>query len=288
METLLVLVARIGVVLTVIALGLRASLDDATSLFRRPALLAKALFSMNVVMPACAAAIVLLTAPSPPVAVALMALAVSPVPPILPQKVVKAGGAAASITGFFVAASLLAIVFVPVAAWLLGGAVGEALHVSIAKVALILLATALLPVAIGVVIHRLAPVWAERIAKPVSIVGAVLLLGGVLPILIKALPTMLELFGNGTLLAFIAFTLVGLLAGHLLGGPDPDERTVLAFTTSSRHPGVALLIAGTFFPDQKRLLAALLLYLLVNALVSIPYQRWAKHRHLRLVDAAAH
>jgi BASS family bile acid:Na+ symporter len=55
---------------------------------------------------------------------------------------------------------------------------------------------------------------------------------------------MISLVGNGTILALGAFTLAGLAAGHLLGGPNRDDCTVLALATASRHPGVALAIAS--------------------------------------------
>lgn len=84
---------------------------------------------------------------------------------------------------------------------------------------------------------------------------------------------------NGTLAAIVAFVLVGLVAGHLLGGPAPEDRTVQALSTASRHPGVAMAIASANFPQQKLTPAAILLYLIVCAIVTIPYLTWRKRRH---------
>ena len=72
--------------------------------------------------------------------------------------------------------------------------------------------------------------------------------------------------------------LVGLAIGHLLGGPAPENRTSLAISTASRHPGIALALAQANFPAEKLVLAALLLYLLINAIVSIPYILWAESK----------
>jgi BASS family bile acid:Na+ symporter len=88
-----------------------------------------------------------------------------------------------------------------------------------------------------------------------------------------------SLTGDGTIIALAAFVLVGLAVGHLLGGPDPEDRTVLALSTASRHPGVALAIAHATFPEQQLVLAAVLLYLLVSALVSMLYLAWRRRRH---------
>ena len=80
---------------------------------------------------------------------------------------------------------------------------------------------------------------------------------------------------DGTVVAMGLFIVVGLLAGHLLGGPATDDRTVLAMATASRHPGVALAVAHLNFPDEA-LPAAVLLFLLANAVLSIPYVAWRK------------
>ena len=109
-----------------------------------------------------------------------------------------------------------------------------------------------------------------------------MLLASVLPILFTAWPAIASLIGNGTVVAIAAFILAGLAAGHLLGGPDPDDRTVLAFCTAFRHPGVAIAIAGANFPGQKLVSAAVLLYLLVSAVVSIPILAWRRRQHARI------
>jgi bile acid:Na+ symporter, BASS family len=74
----------------------------------------------------------------------------------------------------------------------------------------------------------------------------------------------------------VVIVLIGLAAGHLLGGPNPHHRTVLALSTATRHPGVAIAIAHTNFPEQKLALAAILLYLLISGVVTIPYLKSRK------------
>jgi BASS family bile acid:Na+ symporter len=95
---------------------------------------------------------------------------------------------------------------------------------------------------------------------------------------ISAAPEIWSLIGNGTVIALTAFVLVGLAVGHLLGGPAPENRRALAIATATRHPGVALLLARVNFPAEKLVVAAVLLYLLVNALLVIPYLVWARRR----------
>ena len=82
--------------------------------------------------------------------------------------------------------------------------------------------------------------------------------------------------GLPSLLAFGAFTLAAILTGHLFGGPDPSDRISFAIACSSRHIGLALLIAAKA-PGQ-RALELVVAYLLALAAVSIPYVLWMKER----------
>jgi BASS family bile acid:Na+ symporter len=279
LATLIPLVLQASIVLNVIGLGLNASPQDATALFRRPSQLLRSLCAMHVVMLACAAALAINFALHRAVKIALIALAVSPIPPLLPKKTLKAGGEASYTIGLLVAVALLAIVFVPVAVELLGRAFGTPTHMSLGAVARLVLLTVLVPLGVGMAIRSLAAAFAARIARSVSLVATVLLIASAFPILFTAWPTIVSLTGDGTMIALAAFVLVGLAGGHLLGGPDPEDRTVLALSTASRHPGVALAIAHASFPEQQLVLAAVLLYLLVSAIVSLPYLAWSQRRH---------
>jgi len=77
--------------------------------------------------------------------------------------------------------------------------------------------------------------------------------------------------------------LVALAAGHLLGGPDPEDRAVLALSSAARHPAIAIAIAHVNFPDQKLAPAAVLLYVLVSGIVTVPYLKWAARHHAPVV-----
>jgi BASS family bile acid:Na+ symporter len=79
---------------------------------------------------------------------------------------------------------------------------------------------------------------------------------------------------QGTLTAIVIITLLGLAIGHLLGGPDEDDRTVLAFATVSRHPGVAVAVAS--LTDQPLAPVGVLLAVIVSELAVVPYKRWRK------------
>lgn len=267
LTTLIPLILKTSIVLIVLALGLKATVADATSLFRRPHHLVRALLSMNVVMPLFALALALSFNLHPAVKIALVALSVSPVPPLLPRKALKAGGREDYIVGLLVAMALLAIIVIPVTMKIFERFVGVPLQMPARSVASLVLSTILGPLLVGIVVRMLAPWLAERAARPVGILGLVLLILSVLPVLFVSARTILSLIGNGTVLSFAAFALVGLLVGYRFGGPEPESRRVLALGTSARHPGMAVAIAHANFPQEKLVVPAIVLYLIVSGIL---------------------
>jgi BASS family bile acid:Na+ symporter len=169
-------------------------------------------------------------------------------------------------------AALLSIAFVPLALNVVGRILGQPLAMPPAAVARVVVMSVLLPLAAGMGFHALAPGLAARIARPIGRIATGLLALGAIAILVGALPVALSLIGNGTILVIVAFVVFGLAVGHYLGGPTDEERVVLALSTACRHPALALAIAGATFPDEKRVVGAVVLYLLLNLIVAIPYE----------------
>src|SRR5262249_51173990 len=201
-------------------------------------------------------------------------------------KQLELGGRSRYVFGLLVAASLIAIVWVPLAIGVLGWAFHREAHVGAGVVARVVGVTVLLPLAVGLVVRRVAHLAAERLAPRVSRVGNVLLLAGLVAVLLFMTPAILTLVGNGTILVIAAVVGAGLLAGHWFGGPDLDGRTALAIASSTRHPGVALAIARLNFPEETHVPAAVFLFLLVNALVTLPYGAWRRRqRAARAVES---
>ncbi len=277
------LAIKASMFLIVFAIGLNATPKDFRYLLRHPALLARSLLSMNVIMLVFAVAVVTSFNMHPAVKIALVALACSPVPPILPFKQLKAGGSDEYVIGLLSATAAAAIVIVPLAIELIGQAFGLAIHVPASRIAVIVATTVLLPLGLGILARSLAPAFAMKIMRPVAIAATVVLLAAVLPIIVKSFPTFWALIGNGVVLFLLLFSALGLAVGHLLGGPEPDNRTVLALATATRHPAVALAIAAINFPEQKAVIAVVIWHLILSAMIAAPYVNWRKK--LRAVAA---
>lgn len=279
----------ISMTLIVLALGMRCTLNQATSLFRQPGLLIRSVLAMNVLLPIVAIVLISVTQLNIAVKVALLALAVSPVPPILPGNQLKLVTHESYVYGLLVATSVLSIVLVPITLIVIARFFGHEVRIDPLLVARVILASVLVPLAVGMIVRHLWPGFAAKASPIVSAAGSVLLGVALVIVLISGWRVFASLIGDGTLLAFAAFALVGLAVGHLLGGPNPDDRTVLALACASRHPGVAAVIGGVLFPGQRLVVVAVVLYLLAGTIASIPYHSWRKrvHERMLLTDASA-
>jgi BASS family bile acid:Na+ symporter len=274
--TIVMTVLKASLFLLVFGIGLHANPGDGTYLIRRPGLLARSFLAMFVCMPLFAVWMTKAFALRPIVALSLVALTLSPVPPVLPIKVDRAAGTRSYILGLLVAASLAAIVIVPLEVRLLSAFLGLPFEMRPATVAKLMGTGVLLPLGLGLLLRRVAPSLADRIGKPLLVLATIVLLVALVPVVVKAWPAMGALIGNGTLFAIIAITVAGVVTGHLLGGPSSGNRTVLALATPARHPAVAIAIVSASGTAASAASAAVLLALLVGAIASLPYVVWRK------------
>jgi bile acid:Na+ symporter, BASS family len=271
LQQAVMLALQASILLTVFGFGLQATLHDVQYLLRHPGLLARSLLAMFMVMPVIAVVLGQAFELRPLVQIALIALAISPVPPLLPGKEGKAAGHAAYALSLMGLVSLLSIVVVPLSIAVLGRYYGRSFAMPLAPIARVVVTMTLLPLATGLACRALVPGVAARLARPIKVVATVLLLAGVVAILVATMPAFIQLVGSGSVLTMAAFVVGGLLVGHWLGGPNGDEATVLALSTATRHPAIALAVAKANFPDEPLLGATILLYVVVATLVSVPY-----------------
>ncbi|MET0165628.1 MAG: Na+-dependent transporter [Vicinamibacterales bacterium] len=273
---------KLGVVasifLTVLGIGMSATWREVTFLLREPGLLLRSILSMFVVMPVAVAVVAHVSNLPVAVKIALVALAIAPVPPILPRRELKAGGHADYAVGLLAVGALIAIVYVPLAVEVLDRIFGRHGDVSPLAIGKIVLVTILAPLLIGMAIRQWAPSAGAKGAGPVLTIGMILLVAASIPLLMATWEHVVALFGNGTVLIMALVAAGGLLVGHALGGPRPEHRIVLALSTASRHPAVALTVATSGVMQTKQELAAVLLYVVVSVLVSLPYVMWRRRR----------
>ena len=274
-KQLVLLALKASILLTVFGFGLGATKGDLLYLVHRRGLLARSLLAVFVIVPMVAVALAQLFDFRHTAEVALIALAVSPLPPLLPQKEMKAAGHHGYGLGLMATLALVSIVTVPVWAEILEHLFARPFEASSIAIARVVLISTLLPLLAGAIVRASLPSVADRIAAPVRLIGMILLPLAALVLLAGMWRAVWAAVGDGTVLAMAAFVVIALLVGHVLGGPAPDHSVVLAISSACRHPALALSIASANFTEE-RFGGTIVLYLLVNTLIGVPYLAWQR------------
>jgi BASS family bile acid:Na+ symporter len=276
-RALVMLALQVSILATVFSFGLSTRAGDLMYLVRQPGLLVRSLVAMLVIMPVFAVLVVRLFDLRQTTQVVLVALAISPVPPLLPGRQGKGGGRQRYGLGLMAILSLLSILTMPLAAELLARVFGRPIGVEAGAIAAIVLKMAILPFAAGLAIRAALPALADRLDNIIALIAKVLLVLASLVLLAGTWRAIWEAIGGGALVAMTAFIAVGLVVGHVMGGPEPGHSLVLALSTACRHPMIALSIASSNFPDE-RFGASIILYILLNVLVGAVYVVWWQQR----------
>lgn len=267
-----VLTLKASIVILVFAIGMHATLADTAELLRRRGLLVRSLLSLNVLMLVFAVALVQMFALPTPAKVALLALSVSPIPPLLPKKLKGVHGAEPYTASLIVFAALLSIAIVPASMEILGAYFHQDVHVPPSRLVPIVLVVILVPLLLGMLVNKLFPSFANRFATPIGKLGSILLALSAAALLVSQWKPLFSMFGSGVMIVLTIFSVVGAMVGHLLGGPEPENREVLALATSVRHPGIAITIAAINFPDEKSVPLVVVWHLIIGTVVAIVYK----------------
>ncbi len=279
------LALQASIILTVISFALTARPSDAGFLLRQPGLLLRTVLAMNVTMPLIAILISIAAKLPIVVGLALLALSVSPVPPIVQKKQVASGGRTEYVLALMVTMSILSIALVPLTVAIFNRVFDGHGDVSAATIARIVGVTVLAPVVVGLVIRALVPA-SERAARGVGLVAGIMLAVAIIPLVIKLWPKIASYVHDGIVLMMVLMAVLGLVIGHLLGGPHDDDREVLATSTASRHPAVAIAVASAFpLAQHGEEVAVVLLYVIVAFVLTAIYQKWQARRIAARVTA---
>ncbi|WP_380874310.1 hypothetical protein ACFB49_47120 [Sphingomonas sp. DBB INV C78] len=278
LKQLIPILLTVSLALLVVAVGMASSRGDLLYVLRRPAQLARGLIAVSLIPVLAAAAVIAIFPVSHASKAAIMLMAISPVPPLVPGKMLKFGGRTEYAYGLYTAMALLAVFTVPIWGVLLNLYYGVHASFPSAIVASNIFLGVVCPLAIGLLLGRwLAPRFAERAAPIVAKIGMGLVVLAFVPIIAKVWPALIGLIGDGTIVAMALIVTLMLAGGHLLGGPAVGDRATLAFAAATRHPGIALALVGANHGDQ-RLSGAVLLFLIVALVAMVPYQILLKRK----------
>lgn len=266
-----------GIVLNVVSIGVRARPQDALHLVRNPALGARAMLAMFVVVPAFVLLLTTLLDLPRPVAAVLLILSVAPMPPLISNKEMKAGGEASYAIGLQVLATTFSLVAVPVMLTVAGLVFGKQFPFEPTAMVSVLAMTVAIPMALGMALGTVLPKLVPTISTWASRIGWISLGIAAIVLLAARWGDIAGHIGGGTLLVTVVIIAFALLVGQFLGGPDEGNRSALAITCAARHPGVAISVATGLFPsDSAAIFGMAGLFVLTSALMAIPYLKWRK------------
>lgn len=270
--TVLAFLLQGAMIASVLALGLNASASHILYLWHRPGLLLRSVIAMYVVTPLIAVLLVLLMTLPPGRKLGLVLVAISAGAPLLPKTMLKLGCNPPYVYSLLVNTSLAAVLTIPTSLAVLSPILPQNAQASALSVAVVVARTFLIPLAVGMSIRHLSPLTVDRFRAPVSLVAGVVLVTVLLSLLLLNFSAVLEV-DLPSLGAIAIITFAGLAVGHLLGGPEPGNRTCLALASSSRHLGLAAVIAVTNFPEAQPL-PSVLVFVAVSIVTTTLYAYW--------------
>lgn len=279
MDLLLTFVS-LAVFTLMLDIGISQSPEQLTSLWRQPGLLLRSLLAVLVLVPAVVILVLMLIDTPSEVAVTLALLAASPGAPLTTRRSRLAGADVTYVSSLQLTLALMAVVVTPLIlsvfylAFDLPSASATPLQVG-AQIAQV----TLLPVLIGLAMQRLAPELTARLAKPLDLTAKIMFLLLIL-VMIATLVMIPELrkgflAGWPALLAILIVAATAIVIGHALGGPEPTQRSGLATASLARNIGLALFI-GELANLGEIMIPTLLAYMILGALLALPYSIWIK------------
>lgn len=272
MTVALLVLLKITVTIIIFGIGLDSTLHDAVRLFRHPALLLRSLLAMYVLVPLAAVGLVILL-PLPPGAEAgLLVLAVSAGAPLLPRKLLGIGDGAYTFS-LVTVSSVLAVILVPFWLEMLGPLFPRLPRLAPERTALILGESFFLPLLAGMAVRRFFPKFAAWTGgRVVGLAGLAMTLAAVVLLAVNW-HVVLEVRWQG-IAALALLILMALVIGHVVGGPQEENRSALAVACATRHIGVAVAVA-TSMPGG-RTAVVISIYIAVSVAITLPYTRWRR------------
>ena len=257
----------IFVLSTLFSVGLLVSARQVLAALQQRRSLAVALCANFVVLPGAALALCWGLQLAPPMQAALLLVATAPGSPVLLRLNEFARGDQARAVGLLVLLTSLTVVYQPlVLPMLLPG-----LSVSPMPIARTLVLTVLLPLVLGLLLKARWPALAGRLRPALTRLGnisAALSCFILLPLVYLDALMDVALNGGG-LLVLLLYLPLAVGAGWWLGGPDADQRRLLALCCGQGSMGAAFVIAAHNF-NNPHVIAMLLLILWASLALLIP------------------
>jgi BASS family bile acid:Na+ symporter len=260
--------ALVAIVSLMFLAGLRAAPGSILAALRDTSLIARALVANVILVPILAIVLVRAFALSPPIAIGIMLMALSPGIPFL---IVSAGAKKGGSDAFALSLSFLlpavSVITLPLWVKILAPAMAG-LDIPVGRSVVTILLAQVLPLFAGLLIGRRSERLRAVLVRPVSIVAGLALLVLVAMIAIPGAKALATVFGTRANVAILSLEVLALAVGWYLGGPRPEARRTLALATSLRNVGLAATLATTFFAGTD-VMVTIVAFLIIQVVVAV-------------------
>ncbi|KRD26127.1 MULTISPECIES: bile acid:sodium symporter family protein [Acidovorax] len=270
--------------LVMFGLGLSLTVGDFQRLMHHPRAVVLALVLQVLVLPAACYALIVLLGVAPLYAVGLMLLAASPGGVSANLFSHLFGGNVAMNISLTAINTVLSIVSLPVITnWAINtfAHTGQVVPLQFGKVVEVIIIV-LVPVVLGMAVHRRAPAFSARMEKPMKIFSAVVLAAFALIAIAKEWTALVESFaviGPAVLL----FNAISLASGYYLSraaGLDKSMATAISFEIGIHNSTLAIFIAlsvlGNFQLALPAAIYSVSMYVLATLFGTLVLRRQAK------------
>ncbi len=243
--------------------------------------LASAIFAVVVVVPALAVLLLKAFGVGGPVAVGIVLMAISPGAPVALRRSLDAGGSREFAPGLHLAVVTLAVLTVPASVAILDRIFSVEFEVTPLDIGRQVFFAQLIPLALGVLLRAVRPVFAARVEAPLARFGNLLLLALAFMVLAD-LPSIVKAVGWTPTIAGVGVTVCALGVGMVFAWRDRDLRSAAAVAAAMRNPGLALVIA-TANRVPPEVTAAVIGYALGLGVTLVAFVHWHKQRSGKLL-----
>jgi BASS family bile acid:Na+ symporter len=208
--------------------------------------------------------------------IGLFLIAVSPGAPLMTRSVAKRGFDMELAASYQLWGAFLTPVMIPLLIGAAGWLYGHSIWVSPAKVLAVIAQQQFVPLLIGVALMYFAPEFSTKIRSALNVIGNALLMVTLIVLLVKMGPALTEV--SPWVVIAVLLLAVGCIAASfaILTGVTVMTGTLVVCNVN-RHVGLALLLSGTYFRNQKAL-PAIGAYAIAAQFMIWLYSKLARYR----------
>jgi BASS family bile acid:Na+ symporter len=208
--------------------------------------------------------------------IGLFLIAVAPGAPLMTRNVAKRGFDMELAASYQLWGAFLTPVMIPLLIGAAGWVYGRNIWVSPAKVLAVIATQQFVPLLIGVALMYFAPGFATKIRSALNVIGNALLMVTLIVLLVKMRPALTEV--SPWLIIAVLLLAVGCIAASfaIVTGGTVITKTLVVCNVN-RHVGLALLLSGAYFRNQKAL-PAIAAYALAAQFMIWLYAKLARYR----------